>query len=187
MDADMLTAQQIQSNLNAKTFQLVKNEKGNNEIWKNDISLVGKKNENDVINILEGWAACNYCYTTYRTHSKIDCDGKRKNYGLNGIHDHLKLCKSKSKMNVSINEESKSQIASRVIQPKLSFYKKSLPEKYKLKLKDAELKYVVAGSHSFRSLENDGVLDLLQVAIDIGANVGSVNIKDIFLWATNYS
>ncbi len=39
----MLTAQQIQSKMNAKTFELVKNEKGNNEIWKNDISLVGKK------------------------------------------------------------------------------------------------------------------------------------------------
>ncbi len=39
----MLTAQQIQSKLNAKTFELVKNEKGNNEIWKNDISLVRKK------------------------------------------------------------------------------------------------------------------------------------------------
>jgi hypothetical protein len=43
MDVDMLTAQQIQSKLNAKTFELVKNEKGNNEIWKNDISLVRKK------------------------------------------------------------------------------------------------------------------------------------------------
>jgi hypothetical protein len=43
MDVDMLTAQQIQSKMNAKTFELVKNEKGNNEIWKNDISLVGKK------------------------------------------------------------------------------------------------------------------------------------------------
>ncbi len=39
----MLTAQQIQSKMNAKTFELVKNEKGNNEIWKNDISLVRKK------------------------------------------------------------------------------------------------------------------------------------------------
>jgi hypothetical protein len=43
MDVDMLTAQQIQSKMNAKTFELVKNEKGNNEIWKNDISLVRKK------------------------------------------------------------------------------------------------------------------------------------------------
>jgi hypothetical protein len=60
------------------------------------------------------------------------------------------------------------------------FTKKSLLEKYKLKLQDAELKYVVAGSHSFRSLENDGILDLLQVGIDIGTNVGLVNVKDIF-------
>lgn len=43
MDADILAAQQIQSKLNAKSFELVKNEKRNNEIWKNDVSLVGKK------------------------------------------------------------------------------------------------------------------------------------------------
>ncbi len=41
---------------------VVKNEKGNNEIWKNDAALVGNKNENGVIDVLEGWAACNHCH-----------------------------------------------------------------------------------------------------------------------------
>ena len=67
-----------------------------------------------------------------------------------------------------------------VIQPKFVFNKKALPEKYKLKLKDAELKFTVAGSHSFRSLENDGILQLVQTGIDIRANIGLVDAHDIF-------
>ncbi|KAF9754356.1 Transposable element Hobo transposase, partial [Nosema granulosis] len=67
-----------------------------------------------------------------------------------------------------------------VVQPKFAYNKKVLPEKYKLKLKDAELKFVVAGSHSFNSLENDGLLTLIQTGIEIGANFGLVDIHDIF-------
>ena len=48
------------------------------------------------------------------------------------------------------------------------------------KLKDAELKFITAGSHSFSALENDGVLDLVQTAIDIDAQMGRVNVCDVF-------
>ncbi|CAF1507331.1 unnamed protein product, partial [Didymodactylos carnosus] len=121
----------------------------------------GKQNENGVIDILEGWAVCNHCYMAYRTHSKKDDDGKRKNYGLNGIHDHLKQCKSKPKINLTNNQGQNVQTTTSAIQPKFAYNKKVLPEKYILKLKDAELKFVVAGSHSFNSLENDGILKLI--------------------------
>ncbi|CAF4200788.1 unnamed protein product [Rotaria sordida] len=178
MDADNLTAQQIQNKLKFKYFELVKNEKGNNDIWKNDVSLVGKKNENDIIDVLEGWIACNYCHTAYRTHSKKDSNGKRKNFGLNSMHDHLKQCKLKSKANEINNQNDKT--SGFFIQPKFAYNKKVLPDKYKLKLKDAELKFVVAGSHSFNSLENDGLLQLFQTGIDIGANLGLLDVKDIF-------
>jgi hypothetical protein len=180
MDADNLTAQQIQSRLKSKYFELVKNEKGNNEVWKNDAALIGKKNENDVTDILDGWAACNYCHMAYRTHSKKDSNGKRKNFGLNGIHDHLKQCKSKSKTNLINNQAQNGQTTASAIQPKFAYNKRALPEKYKLKLKDVELKFVVAGSHSFNSLENDGLLKLFQTSIEIDANIGLVDVKDIF-------
>ena len=49
-----------------------------------------------------------------------------------------------------------------------------------MKIKDAEFKFVTAGSHSFNSLENGSLLHLLQVRIEIGAKHGLVNIKDIF-------
>jgi len=143
MDANTLIAQQIQSRLKSKCFELVKNEKGNHEIWKNDAALIGKKNENGVIDVLEGWVACSYCYMGYITHSKNNSNGKRKNFGLNGIHDHLKQCKSKLKNNLINNQVQNAQTTSG-IQPKFAYNKSALPEKYKLKLKDAELKFVVA-------------------------------------------
>ncbi|CAF1117939.1 unnamed protein product [Rotaria magnacalcarata] len=182
MDIDNLTPQRIQSKLKSNYFELVKNEKGNNEIWINDVSLIGQKNENRLTDILEGWAACNYCYMAYRTHSKKDSDGKRKNHGLNGIHDHLKHCKCKLKSKISLvnNKQQNVQITTPSTHPKFAFNKKALPEKYKLKLKDAELKFVVAGSHSFNSLENGGILTLIQTSIEIGANFGLVDVQDIF-------
>jgi len=115
----------------------------------------------------------------YRTHSKNNSNGERKNFGLNGIHDHLKQCKSKLKNNL-INNQVRNAETTSGIQPKFAYNKNALPEKYKLKLKDAELKFVVGGSHSFNSLENDGLLKLVQTGIEIGANFGLVDIKDIF-------
>ncbi|CAF1313627.1 unnamed protein product [Rotaria sordida] len=180
MNTDDLTAQQIQYKLKSKVFELVTNEKDNNAIWKNDISLIGKKDENDIIQLLEGWAACNQCYMAYRTHSKSGIDGKRKNFGLNGIHDHLKHCKWKSKVKSTDNQGQNNQTTTSVIQPKFAFHKKGLPQKYKSKLKDAELKFIVGGSHSFNSLENNGLLNLVQTSIEIGANIGLVDVHDIF-------
>ena len=46
------------------------------------------------------------------------------------------------------------------------------------KLKDPELKFVVAGAHSFHSLENDGFVELFQTAIDIGSQVGKISARD---------
>ncbi len=48
------------------------------------------------------------------------------------------------------------------------------------KLTDAELKFAVAGSHSFNTLENGGLLDLFQLNIEIGAKNVLINIRDIF-------
>ncbi|CAF4008178.1 unnamed protein product, partial [Rotaria sordida] len=163
-----------------KSKCFVTNEKGNNAIWKNDVSLIGKKDENDIIQLLERWATCNDCYIAYRTHSKSDIDGKWKNFRLNGIDDHLKHCKWKSKVKSTDNQGQNDQTTTSVIQPKFAFHKKGLPEKYKSKLKDAELKFIVGGSHSFNSLENNGLLNLVQTSIEIGANIGSVDVHDNF-------
>ncbi|CAF3323163.1 unnamed protein product [Rotaria sp. Silwood2] len=113
-----------------------------------------KKNENDTTHLLEGLATCNHCYMAYRTHSKTDANADKQGQ--------------------------KGERTTSLIQPKFAFHKNALPEKYKLKLKDAELKFIVAGSHSFKSLENDGTLKLVQTAIEIGADIGLVDVHDIF-------
>ncbi|CAF4762223.1 unnamed protein product [Rotaria sp. Silwood2] len=64
--------------------------------------------------------------------------------------------------------------------PRFAYNKNQLTENLQKQLKDAELKFVTAGSHSFNALENDGILDLMQIAIEIGAQMGKVNIHDIF-------
>ena len=46
-------------------------------------------------------------------------------------------------------------------------------------LKDAELKFIVGGSHSLNSLENNGILELLQLGIEIGSNCGMIDIHGI--------
>ena len=106
-----------------------------------------------------GQLASNYYYMTYGTHSKKYSDGKRKSYGLNVLHDHLKQCKAKLKVNSTDKQGLRFQRAVHINRRKFAYYKNALPDKYKLKLKDVELKFVITRFHSFNSLENDGILN----------------------------
>ncbi|CAF4485935.1 unnamed protein product [Rotaria sp. Silwood2] len=187
IDPDNLKCGQIEAKLKLKEFILIKNIKGNCEKWLNDISLVGRTNENDEEEIFEGYAACNYCYSTYRTHSTKDKHGQRKNYGLKSIHQHLKECSYKSKNQSSrIASSSTTNILPQgpplrqALIPKFTYNKNKISNKYQNKLKDAELKFVVAGSHSLNSLENDGMIELLQLGIEIGSHYGMLDVHDIF-------
>ncbi|CAF1406608.1 unnamed protein product [Adineta steineri] len=187
IDPDNLKCHQIVAKLKLKQFVLIKNIKGNSETWSNDISLVGRINDNGEEEIFEGYAACNYCYSTYRTHSTKDKHGQRKNYGLKSLHQHLKECSHKLKKRPHVISSSSTtntlpQPPSllQTFIPKFTYNKNKLSAKYQNKLKDAELKFVVAGSHSLNSLENNGILELLQLGIEIGSNYGMLNIHDIF-------
>jgi len=57
IDPDSLKCGEIETKLKSKQFVLVKNVKGNSERWLNDISLIGRINENGAEEILEGFAA----------------------------------------------------------------------------------------------------------------------------------
>ena len=61
---------------------------------------------------------------------------------------------------------------------RMIFNSNQLSQHLQRKLKDAELKFITVGSHSFNVLENDGALDFVQTAIDIGAHMG--NVLDVF-------
>ena len=177
LDPDNLTAGQVQRSLETKEFSLTKNTKANHEVWETDFSLIGVKgtDEGEVSKILQGWAACNHCMTVYRTHSKKDRDGIRKNYGLHSLHVHRKECKKKLVAKKATGWVKKIQTKI----PAFAFNKNKLNERLAGKLKDAELKFVVAGAHSFQSLENEGFVELFQTAIDIGSQVGKVSARDI--------
>ncbi|CAF4620576.1 unnamed protein product [Rotaria sp. Silwood1] len=185
INPDNLQASQIQRKLQSKDFILIQNEKNNHRLWNHDISLIGQINAEGAQEIFDGWAACNHCFTAYRTHSKTNTEQNRKNYGLRPFHAHLKECKAKQNKVVNNIQSSFSTASSSKAstQPSISqfaYNKNLLNENLAAKLKDAELKFVVTGSHSFNTLENGGLLDLLQVGIEIGAKNGLVNVRDIF-------
>ncbi|CAF1588287.1 unnamed protein product, partial [Didymodactylos carnosus] len=161
---------------------LVNNPKATHEFWVNDISLVGLIDDNGQQQIFEGWAACKHCFTAYRTHSKKDNSQNRKNYGLTSLHTHVKECRARSvKVASSMSTDVPPQKSTvQTLIPGFAYNKNQLNEHLQTQLKDAELKFVTAESHSFNALANDGVLDLVQTGIDIGAHMGKVNARDIF-------
>ena len=159
INSDDLHASQIQRKLHSKEFILVYKEKANHELWKNDISLIGRINEEGRQEIFDGWAACSHCFTAYRIHSKASGDQTRKNYGLRPFHAHLKECETKENQirNSIPSSDSTMSPPTIFVQPpinRFAYNKNHLSESLSSKLKDAEVKFVAAGSHSFNALEN---------------------------------
>ena len=64
--------------------------------------------------------------------------------------------------------------------PRFAYNKNQLSRQLQRKMNDAELKFITTESRSFNVLENDGVLSLVQTAIDIGVQMGRVNVCDVF-------
>ena len=185
IDPDSLQSAQIERKLRAKEFILVNNSKATHELWVNDIALVGILDKDGKEHILDGWAACKHCLVAYRTHSKQDTSQPRKNYGLTSFHAHVKQCRPNTSAitsSTSITKDGfpKESAPVQTLMPRFAYNKTQLSQQLQRKLKDAELKFITAGSHSFSALENDGVLDLVQTAIDIGAQMGRVNVRDVF-------
>ncbi|CAF1305811.1 unnamed protein product [Rotaria sordida] len=185
INPDNLSSGQIQRKLRAKEFILMNNPKATHELWVNDISLVGVIDNDGKEQVFDGWAVCKHCLTAYRTHSKKGATENRKNYGLTSLHTHVKEYRSRSNKTSSSISTATSAIPKQsapvqTLMPRFAYNKNQLNEHLQKQLKDAELKFVTVGSHSFNALENDGVLELAQTAINIGATMGMVNIRDIF-------
>jgi hypothetical protein len=180
VDPDNLNPGQIRRKLHSKDFILVKNDKSSHELWAYDISLIGRMNDDETQQIFIGWAACNHCMTVYRTHSKPDSDGNRKNHGLNSIHHHIKECKSRLSKSASSSTSGVTKLPVQTTLARFAYHKNKLSGTLAEKLKDADLKFVAAGAHSFNALENGGILDLVQTAIEIGAQIGNVDVSEVF-------
>ena len=184
IDPDSLQSSQIQRKLRSKEFILVNYSKATHELWVNDISLVGVLDEDGKEHILDGWTVCKYCLVPYRTHSKRDSSQTRKNFGLISFHAHVKQCRpysssitfSTSKRTDGVPKES---ALVQALKPRFTYNKNQLSQQLQRNLKDAELKSIIAGSHSFNVLENDAVLDLKQTAIDSSAQLDRISVRDV--------
>jgi len=182
IDSDNLKSGEIQRKLRSKEFILVNNIKAAHDLWKNDIALVGIIDKNGQQKIFDVWAACKNCFAVYRTHSKKDEFQNRKNYGLTSLHLHVNDCRLKSSKSSLSSTKDTSQKSSpfQTLIPRFVYNKNQLSELLQNQLKDAELKFVTAGGYSFNCLENGGILDLVQTSINIGAQMGNMNVHDIF-------
>ncbi|CAF1199474.1 unnamed protein product [Didymodactylos carnosus] len=185
IDADHIKSVEIKRKLENGDYVLIRNNQGTAEFW-NDICLIGMNNENNEnaelamltteVEVLEGYVACRYCKEVYQSHSAKKADGRRVNYGTTSAQNHVRTCKKRSGSNNT--------------SPSISRFmcnKKHLPAKMQEKIKDAQLKFVVGGLHSFSSIEKTGLLELCQLCIDIGSAYDRMNVNEIFYGRTTIS
>jgi hypothetical protein len=148
---DRMHESEIRKRIKWGDFLLIENtNKTISSIWSN-LRLIA--HADNLANVLEGWVACQYCENVFRTHSKLKSDGTRKNYGLTSPARHLDLCKNRKRELLTQTDHS---AANQTQHPESSssfksiarsfFNKRQLPAKTLAKLKDAQLKYVVAGT-----------------------------------------
>ncbi|CAF4178595.1 unnamed protein product [Rotaria sordida] len=191
---DNMDETKVRQLIEKKECVLIINSKDLSKAW-NEIRLIAHKSTPTIPFI--GWVACFYCSRPFRSHSAADVNGKRRNYGLTSALKHLDQCSSRKKEMAAkrkrqLNDEnendnnpnqSQQSSSSPTVNKTLSkfLYNKSiLPKTWQNRIKEAECKYVVAGMHSFRSVEHDGLLQLAQTCVDIGATFGRVNVENIW-------
>ena len=150
---DSLDESKIRQKIHCGELVLIENKNKTLSLIWSKLRLIA--NSTDTEKLLEGWVACRYCESIFRTHSKLKSDGTRKNYGLTTPTRHLDVCKNYQKELVKLVEHPD---AHDVVQHGFSsatkrisrffFNKKQLPHKSLSKLREAETKYVVAGKLS---------------------------------------
>ncbi|KAI6660232.1 hypothetical protein LOD99_10468 [Oopsacas minuta] len=134
-------------------------------IWKDDLPMIAINDEE----VLQGWCTCRHCNKVFKTHSAPDGRGHRRNYGISSMQRHMKTCVKHP------TTQSQHPTISNFVTAKEGL-SKGLAENLKL----AETKFVISGMHSFLSVEEDGLLDLVQTCIKIGNEVGNIDVKTIW-------
>jgi hypothetical protein len=140
-------------------YTLQVNQGGKAEVWKN-FSLVFKTSDNQE-NIKTNYCACNKCFTVYQLK-----DDQGKAFGTKNLHEHIGRCvgrAQKSTMQLQLKQYLRQQ---------LQLSKEDLNI-----LKQKEVEYCVDGYHSFRSVEQESFIKLLQSCVDLGAKYGKFDVK----------
>lgn len=170
IDPDKVSGTTVESNLKSGNFIPIQNTKSSSDVW-NHMTLVGY-DLNGKTEQLDGWSACRYCKKAFRTHSLRDSSGNRKNFGLSSQCRHVSQCKDRT-----------ISASSKMLQTKVTQFanvKRCLSKPCADRLKLAEVQYVVSGMHSFRSVEDDGLLTLAKTLISIGERYGNVDVGEIW-------
>jgi hypothetical protein len=155
MNGDLFDEHTVQEKLNNGECILVINKKNSSPGW-SDLRLIA--DANDPNKPLIGWAVCRFCQAAFRTHSKADNRGKRKNHGLTSCMKHLEHCRSrKEEMAAKATENSSIDSNATNLQPYVSQFlvnKKKMTPLWLNKLKEAEVKFIVGGNASTNYLHN---------------------------------
>ena len=169
-DPDNLTNSDVEKLLNEGKLTPIVNAKAQGGTWDN-ITLVGYEKDNKTVT-LEAWSACKHCKKAFRTHSKKDTNGRRKNFGLSSQSRHVQDCSAK------IDKQARSSQQQKL--SSFAYVKKNLSHNFAQKLMLAEVEFVVSGMHSFAAVEDRGLLSLAQTLISIGVNNGNVEVQDVW-------
>jgi hypothetical protein len=120
------------------------------------------------ISHVQYFCACKCCHKVYMYKA---ADGS--NFGTKNLLDHVKNCAARA-------GQPKGHLGQMSIQQCLI----NTPRLSKIdlaRLKRKEVEYVVSGFHSFRAVENPGLLGLLQTCVDIGLNMAKLTSQKALL------
>jgi len=158
----MTTAGDIERRLRAKAgeFVLKPNAAGKSAVWQH-FSLIFDKSTADETEVteLKYFSSCNVCRRVY---SYKAADGS--SYGTKNLLDHARSCKGASGKQMTITQCTRKM--------------ESISRADIALMKQKEAEYCVASYHSFRSVENVCLRNMLQTCVDFGAKYGKVDVGE---------
>lgn len=107
---------------------------------------------------INGYAACKKCYTVLTAAAA--------NTGTRHLNVHAAFCKA---------SESQSKILKFVSRPDKKLQQSDLED-----VKESIVKFIAMGHNSFKSVESEGLKQLCQTMVKIGASHGNVDVETFF-------
>lgn len=139
-------------------YELFENPRSSSEVWRS-FRLIKKHGEE-----LKRVCACLNCLSCY-----LYQNSEYKSTGTHNMKSHIAQC---SKKRVGGHQ----MLLTEAVKPTTS---RTVRPAAKANLKEAVVKFVVQGRHSFASVENDGFIELCQKLVELGATYGKIDVRDV--------
>lgn len=133
------------------------------DIWKK-FPLVWKVSADGVESEAKYYTACCKCLKVYQYK-----DSEGRNFGTKNLLDHKQRCLGSPKTNTQLELR------------QCFRNKPQLSQQDKDHLKRKQTEYCIEGYHSFKSIEHEGLLNLLQTTVDLGAKYGKFDVSDVLV------